>query len=127
MDTLVVLDLKPVWHLIRMCYDRSTCNTLMITFEQFVNIAVEAYMTEMNAPTTSDHVLEAWVDFGEMQPMPDQSDIAKREICMAGNIIDEQLTYVRTAYFGVNFMGGIRQMVITPFRTLEVHYGKEGV
>lgn len=125
MNTLVVLDLKPSWVYLRACYDRSTANTLMIPFDRFLEIVLEAYTAELNKPGSSDVILEALVDFGELQPMIDQSDMVKREICMASNVIDEQLTYAMAGYFGVDYLGGVSQMRITPHRTLEVYYGKE--
>jgi hypothetical protein len=128
MDTLVILDLRPVWPTLRALYDSSMAKALMITYEVFMETVFEAYRVEMNKPGSSDVILESAVDLHFTNAPDSICESAKRGMINAVNIIDHQLLWVVNHYFNAGYLGGIKTISMVPNTyTLHVVYGKEEV
>lgn len=126
MDTLVILDLRPVWQTLRSIYDQCAAKALMITFDSFMLTVFEAYRVEMNAPGSSDVILDSATDLYFTEAPEALCDNVKAGFINAVNLIDSHLTWVMTSYFNASYLGGIRTIEIVPNTyTLKVVYGKE--
>jgi len=128
MDTLVILDLRPVWPTLRALYDGCMAKVLMITYETFLDTAFEAYRAEINKPGSSDVILESAIDPAFTEAPDTLCDSVKMGLANATNVLDMQLTWVMSSYFNAGYLGGIKSMSMIPGTyNLQVVYGKEEV
>lgn len=128
MDTLVILDLRPVWPTLRALYDNCMAKAIMITYEYFLETVFEAYRVEMNKPGTSDVILESATDLHFTEAPEAICENVKMGMMNAVNVIDTQLCWVMSGYFNAGYLGGIKSIEILPNTyTLQVVYGKEEV
>lgn len=128
MDTLVILDLRPVWQTLRLIYDTCLAKALMIPYETFLDTAFEAYRVEMNKPGTSDVILESATDLHFTEAPEELCNNVRMGLMNAVNVLDGQLTWVMSTYFNAGYLGGIKSMQMIPNSyNLKVIYGKEEV
>lgn len=128
MDTLVILDLRPVWQTLRALYDNCMAKVVMITYDEFLSTVFEAYRAEMNIPGSSDVILDSAIDPIFTEAPDALCDSVRTGIVTAVNILDTQLTWVMSGYFNAAYLGGIKSITIIPNTyNLQVVYGKEEV
>lgn len=128
MDTLVILDLRPVWPTLRALYDTCMAKALMIPYDTFMATVFEAYRVEMNKPGTSDVILESATDLHFTEAPEELCENVKLGMMNAVNVIDTQLSWVMGSYFNAGYLGGIKSIQIVPGTyNLQVIYGKEEV
>lgn len=128
MDTLVILDLRPVWPTLRALYDTCMAKALMIPYDSFLATVFEAYRVEMNIPGSSDVILESATDLHFTEAPEQLCECVKAGMMNAVNVIDAQLTWVMGGYFNATYLGGIKTIAIVPGTyNLQVVYGKEEV